>query len=120
MTLLTIGIFGTGLLVVAAVPIPVGIALWAFGGLGMGLVYPTLSVLVLSLSTPEAQGRNSSSMQIADALFTTLALALSGSVFAALLTYSNTWPYLAGFALSSSLAAAGIVVAGRIVPRLSR
>ncbi|WP_205856141.1 MFS transporter [Phytoactinopolyspora endophytica] len=117
MALLTAGIAGTTLLVIAVVPVPVGIATWSMAGLGMGLVYPTLSVLVLDLSTSGHQGRNTSSMQVADSLFSALMLALAGTAFAALLSYSGTWPYLSGFTLAGLIAALGIGVAGRAVPR---
>lgn len=117
MTLLAAGIVSTALLVASVVPVAVGIAAWALSGLGMGLVYPTLSVLVLELSAPSDQGRNSSSLQIADTLFTTLTLAVTGTAFAALLAYSTTWPFLAGFAISGLIAALGIVIAGRALPQ---
>lgn len=54
---------------------------WAVVGLGIGLSFPMLSVLLLQLSAPEAQGRNTSSLQLSDALTSSAALALAGLLF---------------------------------------
>jgi hypothetical protein len=72
---------------------------WASAGLGMGLAYPTLSVLTLELSAPSEQGANSSALQIADALFAAVVLAVSGALFAALVD-AGPIAYLAGTAVA--------------------
>lgn len=80
------GLTVLGLLVVIA---PLGIALpsglvfagWATVGLGIGLSFPMLSVLLLKLSPPESQGSNTSALQLSDALTSSAALAGAGLLF---------------------------------------
>lgn len=63
------GIATVALVLNPAVPTPVAMVGWGLAGLGMGLVYPTLSVLTLELSAPGEQGTNSSALQLCDSLF---------------------------------------------------
>lgn len=51
---------------------------WAFGGGGMGLLYPRLTVLTLAYSTESDQGFNSSALSISDATGSAVAIALAG------------------------------------------
>jgi MFS family permease len=111
-----LGVLLAGSVVVAAVPVPVAVLGWASAGLGMGLAYPTLSVLTLELSAPSEQGANSSALQIADALFAAVVLAVSGALFAALVD-AGPIAYLAGTAVAGSLALAAVLIAGRATTR---
>ncbi|MDP8924085.1 MAG: hypothetical protein M3O34_14545 [Chloroflexota bacterium] len=54
--------------------------------------------LTLELSAPAEQGVNSSALPLSASLFSTMGLALGGSLFAALMPYSPPVAYLAGFA----------------------
>ncbi|HEY0689553.1 MAG TPA: hypothetical protein VGD71_10960 [Kribbella sp.] len=63
-----------------AVPVLVGILGWGLAGLGMGTVFPTLSVLILEYSSREEQGANSSALQLSDSLSTATVLAIGGSL----------------------------------------
>jgi MFS family permease len=110
--LVALGVLGAGATVVPAVPVAVAVMGWAVGGLGMGLAYPTLSVLTLELSAPSEQGTNSSALQIADALFAAVVLALTGALFAALVD-AGTVAYLAGTTVAGGLALVAALVAGR-------
>jgi MFS family permease len=94
------------------VPVLVGILGWGLTGLGMGAVFPTLSVLTLQYSTREQQGANSSALQLSDSLATATVLAIGGSLFAAIEPHSPTTAYLTAFGLPAVLALVG-VVAGR-------
>jgi len=51
---------------------------WAFGGGGMGLLYPRLTVLTLAYSDETNQGFNSSALSISDATGSAVAIALAG------------------------------------------
>jgi MFS family permease len=53
---------------------------WIVAGAGIGLAFPALSVQVLHLSGPSAQGTNSSAMQISDTLGSSLAVGLAGAL----------------------------------------
>lgn len=55
---------------------------WIFGGLGMGLVMPSVAVLLLEFSTDADRGRNSASLQISDALLSSLTIGLGGALVA--------------------------------------
>jgi MFS family permease len=66
------------------VPVLVGYPLWTVAGLGMGLAMSSTSVLVLRLSAPGEEGRNSAGLQISDALGSVLGIGAAGAVFAAL------------------------------------
>lgn len=115
MTLIVAGIASAAALLADAVPVGVGMAGWALAGLGMGLVYPTLSVLVLELSPVERHGESSSALQLSDALGAATMLAGAGALFAALLAGGAEVPaFLAAFGLAVCAALAGLVVAGRI------
>jgi MFS family permease len=63
--------------------LPSGLALvgWVGVGLGIGLSFPMLSVLLLKLSPPEQQGANTSSLQLSDALVSSAALGGAGLLF---------------------------------------
>lgn len=80
------GLTVLGLLVIIApllFTLPSGLVLagWSMVGLGIGLSFPMLSVLLLQLSPPESQGSNASSLQLSDALTSSAALALAGLLF---------------------------------------
>ena len=94
------------------VPVLVGILGWGLAGLGMGTVFPTVSVLILEYSSREEQGANSSALQLSDSLATATVLAVGGSLFAAIEPHSATTAYLTAFGLPAALALIG-VLAGR-------
>lgn len=80
------GLTALGLIVVItpllfALPSMLVFAGWTIVGLGIGLSFPILSVLLLKLSPPEQQGSNTSSLQLSDALTSSAALALAGLLF---------------------------------------
>ncbi|KQW45403.1 MULTISPECIES: MFS transporter [unclassified Roseateles] len=80
------GLTAAGLLVVIAPllfawPALVVFIGWSVVGLGIGLSFPMLSVLLLKLSPPASQGSNTSSLQLSDALTSSAALALAGLLF---------------------------------------
>lgn len=70
-------------------PWPVIFAAWAIGGLGMGLTYPSLSILLLALSADDEQGANSSALKLSEAVGTALAIAGAGAVFARVLAWGH-------------------------------
>lgn len=57
---------------------------WTLAGLGMGLMYPRLTVLTLAYSTPQNQGFNSSALSISDSIGAATTIAVMGVVFTAL------------------------------------
>ena len=116
MTLLALGVVAIATLIWPSTPIALGIAGWIVAGLGMGCIYPTLSVLMLELSPPEQQGLNSSALHLGDAIYTATALAIGGSVFAALMSRSHLLAYACGFAIAFAMAALGLLLAARVVP----
>jgi MFS family permease len=74
-----------GLLVLAVrPPVPGWAALgfWALAAVGMGLGMSSTSVLILRYSETGAEGRNSSALQVSDALGGALGIGLSGAAFA--------------------------------------
>lgn len=116
MAMIALGVAAIATLALSAAPVALAIAGWIVAGLGMGLIYPTLSVLMLELSPPREQGRNSSALHLGDAIYTAAALALGGSLFAALLARSHTLAYACGFAIAFALALLGLTLAARVRP----
>lgn len=111
--LVTAGIASSALVALPAVPVYAALVTWALAGLGMGMVMPTLSLLTLSASAAGDEGRNSSALQISDALASTVALALSGTAFLALIDVGGVLAYLVGFGAAATLAAYGVIRAHR-------
>ncbi len=112
MTLIGASVALAALTVSPDVPVLVGIAGWSLAGFGMGVIYPTLSVLTLELSGEAEQGRNSSALQLGESLFAATVLAVGGAIFAAT-TEPGPGSYLAGFAVAGGMAVLGAGVAGR-------
>jgi MFS family permease len=86
---------------------------WLFGGAGMGLMYPRLSVMTLSYSTDRDQGFNSSALSIGDSLGGALALASTGIVFASL-AGAGSWPFAGCFILATLIACMSLGVGPRV------
>ncbi len=93
---------------VAALPSWLALAGWIGVGLGIGLSFPMLSVLLLRLSAPEEQGANTSSLQLSDALVSSAALGAAGLLFD-----PATRQVLPVLALACALAAAAAVLSPR-------
>lgn len=111
-----VGILGSSLVALPGVPVWAVLIPWPLAGLGMGLVMPVLSVLTLSASAAGDEGHNSSALQISDAIASTLSLALTGTVFLALLEVGGALAYLVGFGIAAALAAAAATYAHRMAP----
>ncbi|WP_019201284.1 MFS transporter [Tsukamurella sp. 1534] len=99
-------------------PWPAVYAAWAIGGLGMGVTYPSLSIMVLGLSAADEQGANSSALKLADSVGTALTIACAGALFAHVLAWGNTGfaatmavPIVAG--VLTVVAASGLVTPPR-------
>lgn len=84
-------------------------------GLGMGLATASTSLAVFTLSDPRELGRNTSSLQVAEALGNSLTTAAAGTAFALLHTAGNTQVTYGTLLAVCVLAAVGALAsAGRI------
>ena len=116
---LAAGVALAALTVVPAYPVVAGIAGWGAAGLGMGLTYPTTSLLTLRLSAPAEQGENTSALQLVESLSIALVLAVTGPVFALLAVDRPTAAFVACFAAALVLAAAAVPASARVPRRVT-
>ena len=112
-SLLALGMVGAAILVLPDVPAGFGMAFWVLSGSGMGLVYPTLSVLTLELAAPHEQGSASSALQVADAVAAAVASSATGALLWALYDVARLPAYAVVLGLTGLLAAIVVALAGR-------
>lgn len=113
---LALGTAGVALLVVPGIPLAAAAAPWVLSGLGMGLMFPTLNLLVLELAPPSAQGVSMSVLQVADAAASALALTGTGALLWALHDRVGAAAYAACLGLAAVLALTATALAGRTRP----
>ena len=63
--LIILGVAGIACVLIPAVPVLVAIVAWGVGGLGMGLAYSTISLVVLETAPADQQGSATASMELA-------------------------------------------------------
>lgn len=108
--LLALGIGGFALVAIPGVPLVVPVLAWGCAGFGIGLAFPTLSVLALATAGPDRAGEVSSSLQLSDYLANSAGVALGGVLFAG---FAETAPVPAATAL---VVAAAVLGALALVP----
>ncbi|MDQ0278064.1 MFS family permease [Arthrobacter silviterrae] len=106
------GMAVSSLVLVPGWPVWIAWVGWIAAGFGIGLAYPTQSVLVLERSAVHEQGANSSALQLSETLTTAAALGVVGAVFAALLLM-GTASYVMAFGVAVLLALATLLVSRR-------
>ncbi len=111
-----LGIVVTTGVLLPALPIAVAAVGWAIAGLGMGLAYSTLTLLVLQTAPPGEEGVSSAALQ----LMFTLGTALGAGVAGALVAFSEVGPIPLPVAIAAAdgLMVAVIAVAVLLAPRL--
>ncbi len=87
--------------------------LWALAGLGIGLAFPILSVLMLELAPESAQGDAAAALQLSEALAHTALLAAIGIGFARLQASAPELAFSLVFALGAGLCAIGALLGQR-------
>ncbi|MBW3614506.1 MAG: hypothetical protein KY439_04245 [Actinobacteria bacterium] len=80
--LVALGGVVTAAVLVEAVPVAAAVAGWALAGLGMGLSYSGLSLIVLSEAPPGGEGAAASALQLSDVLGMALGTGLGGAAIA--------------------------------------
>lgn len=84
-----IGLATFGLILLPEVPVAWAVPTFAVAGLGMGLGYAPLSLIVLREAPPGTQGTASSALSLLDTLGTALGTGVSGAIIAASLRVTN-------------------------------
>lgn len=115
---LLLGIAGFSLMLLPTWPIVGGVVMWGVAGLGMGLSYSALSLVVLRWARPEEQGSATAALQLSDVLGTSLGTGLGGALIAAGLRAGQ--PGWVGLAETFAVAAGVAIVALVLTRRLGR
>lgn len=93
------------------------LVIWGFTLFGVGLSYPTTTLLTMRLSAPEVVGRNSSSLTVSEALASAVALAAVGAVFTALYAGSQQAAFVAVTVASVLAGLVAVATSTRSRPR---
>jgi MFS family permease len=97
------------------IPLIVGLLLWVVGGTGMGLAMPSSAVAVMSLSSRFEQGRNQSSMQVAESVGNSVVTAVAGGIYTALLLADpEKLAYAAALGAATLVGVAAVLVSRRV------
>jgi MFS family permease len=104
------------------VPLAEGFVAWSLGGLGMGLTYAPLSLMMLRAAPAGREGWASASLNLADVLGTALGVGIGGAAVATVtrdhLPVSHG--VLVAFAAAGLAAVAALAVASRLPGTLGR
>ncbi|MFI6711097.1 MFS transporter [Nonomuraea sp. NPDC050478] len=107
---LSAGIVAMGAVTFPGVPLELAYPAWIAAGFGMGLIYPTLSVLTLELSAPGEAGENSGALHLGESVFSVVAVAVTSALFIA-----AGGAYWTVFTATLVIAAAGLLIVPRAV-----
>jgi hypothetical protein len=102
------------LVVLPAVPVAEGLAAWTVAGLGMGLAYAPLSLMMLQKALPGQEGQASASLNLADVLGTALGIGVGGAGVAAAAGGSLRSGILAAFAIPAAVGLAALAFTRRL------
>ena len=80
--IIAVGIAGIAIILFPAIPALVGIVAWGVGGLGMGLAYSTISLVVLETAPKDQVGSASASMELSAVLGEALGTGVGGVIIA--------------------------------------
>ncbi len=83
LSLVAVGIAGVTLVLSPAVPSELTVAAWGIAGLGIGLAYSTMSLVVLETAPVGQEGVSTAGMQLANAVGVALGAGLGGALIAA-------------------------------------
>ncbi len=108
------GIAGMALVLQPGVPVAAALVAWTVAGLGMGLAYAPLSLMMLQEAPPGQEGRVSASLNLTDVLGTAIGIGVGGAAVAA---EPGRHLHL-GIAIAFAAAAAVAVVALAVTRRL--
>jgi MFS family permease len=91
--IVAVGIVGIAIILIPTIPALIAIVAWGIGGLGMGLAYSTISLVVLETAPKDEVGSASASMELSSVLGTALGTGLGGVIiaFAAGSGRSQSW-----------------------------
>ena len=101
------------------IPWPVGIARSALPGLGMGLAYSPLALIVLREARADSQGAATSALSLTDSLGTALGTGITGAIVAASvrITGEPVGGLAVGFTVAVAIGLGGLLLTGRLRPR---
>ncbi len=118
LALVVLGIALVGAATWTAVPVLVGIAGWGVSGLGMGLGYACITLLVLHLAPAGREGVATAGLQLSDVLGTALGAGVGGIVLAEApaLGWDRAGALLATFVLAAVAVVGGIALSARLGP----
>ncbi len=102
----------------SGVPIVVGVAGWGVAGLGMGMGYSPITLLVLHLAPAGREGTASAGLQLADVLGTALGAGVGGIVLATApsLGWVEGGALLATFAIAATAVGGALLLTARLGP----
>jgi len=110
------GIAGLSAMLRSDVPVAVGIVAWTVAGLGMGLSYSPITLMMLAEAPPGREGWASASLNLADVLGSALGIGIGGAAISAAVRFG--WSLSAGLAAAFAITAAGGLLALTISRRL--
>jgi MFS family permease len=118
LAVVVIGLALFSLILLPAVPAWVAIPTFAIAGLGMGLAYSPLALIVLREAPPAEQGSASSAISLLDSLGTALGTGVTGALVAASVRIDGeaTLGLAIGFGVSIAVGCLGLLLSGRLWP----
>jgi len=116
--LITIGIGITALMLIPQMPVLVVAIGWAVAGLGMGLAYSMLALMILETAAPGEEGYSSSALQLMFTLGTAFGAGVGGAVVA--VADAGIIPLVSAIGLIDALMVAMAIVAVAVSLRVPR
>ena len=116
LVIILVGIAGMALVLWPAVPVAEGLAAWTLAGLGMGLAYAPLSLMMLRKAPPGGEGRASASLNLADVLGTAIGIGVGGAAVAAGAGGNLALGIAAAFAAAGAVGVVALMITRRLPP----
>ena len=108
------GIAGMALVLQSDVPVAEGLAAWSVAGLGMGLAYAPLSLMMLQKAPPGQEGRVSASLNLADVLGTAIGIGVGGAAVAGTAGHDLRLGVMVAFGAAAAVGVVALAVTRRL------
>ncbi|HJY56664.1 MAG TPA: MFS transporter [Streptosporangiaceae bacterium] len=108
------GIAGMVLVLQPGVPVAEGLAAWTVAGLGIGLAYAPISLMMLQKAPSGQEGRASASLNLADVLGTAIGIGVGGAAVAATAGRDLRLGIMAAFCAAAAVGLVALAVTRRL------